>query len=182
MLRCALAVLAAWLASGGPAGGPAPARAQPAPAPEAGRAPPGWTGGGAERWAWGRALLREVADLGEHCRLVKGLDEREDLDPRDGDDPRWGHDCRQISAAFVERVLTEEPWRGALPRRGLRIVGARVAEPLDLSAARVGARVWLDGSRFEGPVDFQHARFEGVHSLSGSAFEAGVEAHGLGLM
>src|SRR5215213_6236629 len=117
----------------------------------------------AERWVWDEARSGRVANLHEHCNA--------DLDPHASDDLRWRDECRAISAAFLERVLTQEPWRSALPFRGLRIIGAWVSEPLDLAAARIPVEVRLERSRFEGAVSFAFARFDGLLSLIGSTFE-----------
>jgi len=75
--------------------------------------------------------------------------------------------------------LTEEPWCSALPERGLWILGARVAEPLNLDAAHVAATVRLERSRFEGKVTLDRARFERLLSFSGSTFEDGIQADDL---
>ncbi|UVC19416.1 hypothetical protein IHQ72_35805 (plasmid) [Mesorhizobium onobrychidis] len=125
----------------------------------------------AERWVWDELRAGRVADFHGHCRA--------DLDPRAGDDPRWRDPCRAISAAFLERVLTEEPWRSGIPFRGLRIVGARFSESLNLAGAPVSAEVWLERSRFEREVSLVRARFDGLLSLGGSTFENGINANSL---
>ncbi len=125
----------------------------------------------AEIWVWDKVRSGQVADLHGYCDAY--------LDPRAGDDPRWRDPCRAISAAFLERVLTQEHWRSALPFPGLRIIGARVSELLDLTAAHISAEVWLNHSRFESEVRFARARLDGLLSLSGSIFEKGVAADGL---
>jgi hypothetical protein len=112
-----------------------------------------------------------VADLHQHCNAH--------LDPRVGNDSRWRDPCRLISAAFIERVLTQEPWRSGLSFRGLRMSGALVPELLDLAAARIPAEVWLHSSRFEGEARLDRARFEGLLSLGGSTFESGINAYGV---
>jgi hypothetical protein len=125
----------------------------------------------AERWVWDEARAGRVADLHKHCNA--------NLDPRAGDDARWRDPCRAISAIFIERVLTQQPWRSELPFRGLRIIGAQVSEPLDLAAARISAEVWLDRSRFERGISLARAHFDGRLSLDGSTFEGGINASGL---
>src|SRR4051812_37145780 len=101
------------------------------PTPETQEAVPNPGDSDAERWVWERARAGEVADLDDRCGVC--------LFPRQGDDAGWHDERRRISAAFIARVLTQKPWRDALPYQGLRIIGARVAEPLDLCAARVAA-------------------------------------------
>lgn len=145
--------------------GATPAHTQPTATPI--EAPPNPGGNEAERWAWDRAKLGDVADLAENCRRQQRLEAPEILDPI-GDDPRWRDECRRITAAFIRRVLTEEPWRGVLTRRGLWIKGARVAEPLDLSGVRFGHELQLEEVRFEGGVSLRGARFEGSVGLKNS--------------
>jgi hypothetical protein len=121
-----------------------------------------------ERWVWEEVCAGRVADLDARCGVR--------LDPRDSVDNRWLDERRRIGAGFIERVLTQDPWRGALPHQGLRIVGARVAEPLDLFSARVAPVFWLVRSRVESRVDFNQARFESSVYLDATVFEAGINA------
>jgi hypothetical protein len=125
----------------------------------------------AERWVWNEVQGGREANLHRHCNA--------DLDPRARDDSRWRDPCRAISAAFIEQVLTQDPWRSRLPFRGLHIGGAEVSEPLDLAAAHVSAEIGLYSSRFEREVRFARARFDNLLSLNGSTFESGIIADGL---
>ncbi|MBY3473628.1 hypothetical protein HFN78_22365 [Rhizobium laguerreae] len=124
-----------------------------------------------ERWVWEEVRAGRVADLHAHCNA--------DLDPRAGDDARWRDPCRAISAAFFERVLTEEPWRSGIPFRGLQLIGARLSESLDLGGAPIAAQVLLLRSRFEGEVSLVRARIDSLLSLDGSTFEGGIDANSL---
>jgi hypothetical protein len=133
----------------------------------------------AECWILQQARSGKVANLGEYCKEQKNLDAREDLDPRNSEDARWRHKCRVIGTAFIKRVLTEKPWHDVLIQ-GLRVLGAQVTEPLDLSSARITPVVWLDKSRFEGdPINLSGARFDNMLSFEGSVFEHGLDARAL---
>ncbi|MCU0886505.1 MAG: hypothetical protein MUC64_00570 [Rubritepida sp.] len=121
-----------------------------------------------ERWIWEQARAGEIADLHARCGAV--------LDARNGADPRWRAPCRQVSAAFLERALTGEGWRRAPAHRGFRLVGARVAERLDLVGARIEMPVSLIETRFEAEVILLDARVQGLLFLASSAFERGIMA------
>jgi hypothetical protein len=127
----------------------------------------------AERWAWDRIRAGEIADFATRPGCGGKLDSRK------ADDPRWQDGCRRIRAAFIEQVLTQEPWRGAIHHRGFRLVGAWVAGALNLSVARVAAEIWMDESRFEEAVRLERARFDGLLSFDGSTFEQGFSGGSL---
>jgi hypothetical protein len=124
-----------------------------------------------ERWVWDEVRAKRVADL--HARCNEQLDVRKGRGSRSHDERRW------ISAAFIERILTEEPWRDALPHYGLRIRGALVTEPLNLSMARIAASLELNKSRFESTVSLIYKEVQLPVSLDGCTFEEGIEAAGL---
>lgn len=124
-----------------------------------------------ERWVWDEVRAKRVADL--HARCNEQLDVRKGRGSRSHDERRW------ISAAFIERILTEEPWRDALPHYGLRIRGALVTEPLNLSMARIAASLELNKSRFESTVSLIYTEVQLPVSLDGCTFEEGIEAAGL---
>jgi hypothetical protein len=124
-----------------------------------------------EQWIWQRLRAGETADLNTRCGVT--------LDPRANDDARWRDPCRQVSARFLEWLLTGPDWRVAPAHRGVRMVGARVADPIDLTATDVRAEVWLIQGRFEREVWLDRARFAGLLSLGGSVFRAGLSGNAL---
>lgn len=124
-----------------------------------------------EQWIWQRLRAGETADLNTRCGVT--------LDPRANDDARWRDPCRQVSAKFLEWLLTGPDWRVAPAHRGVRMVGARVADPIDLTSTDVRAEVWLIQGRFEREVWLDRARFAGLLSLGGSVFRAGLSGNAL---
>src|SRR5262245_6096159 len=95
-----------------------------------------------EKWIWEKNLNGEVADF--------NLKFKTDIDPKD---PAGWSDERLISAGFLETVLLNDPYKSALPRRGLRISGVWIKEEIDMVNARINAEWWMDNSRFEDSVD-----------------------------
>lgn len=141
--------------------GAAPAGAQPAP-------PPDMTPAEAYIWRRLRAPLERpdfAVNLDDNCAGTQ-------LDPRE-DDPRWRDPCRVVTAAFLERILTRDPWKGALPPRGVRLQAMAVQGVLDLSSLAIGVEVWMDRSRFLGAVVLTAARFEKSLTFDNSALLGG---------
>lgn len=124
-----------------------------------------------ERWAWDRLIASEWADFGsrEGCSPAPDV-----MDPGD---PAWFDPCRTISARFLETILMREPWRGAIPFRGVRLRGARIAGQLDLRAARVEAELVVEQSRFDETLVLRRARFAGSLLLSRTLFVGEVQAN-----
>lgn len=110
-----------------------------------------------ERWIWQQARKGRIADFHErHGRI----------DPHE---PKGWTEERSIRAAFVETILLHEPFRGALPRQGLRISGVWVRESVDLQNAELQHEWWLNASRVEKDVNLVNLR-----SKSSISFEASV--------
>ena len=145
-----------------------PAMAQtPPPNPNPGTSP-------AERWLWER--LRGPLSRPEFAVTLADNCEGQPADPTNPEDPGWADPCREVSAAFIEIILSQDPWRGQLPRRGLRLQNMLVRGTLDLSGLQVGADVWLDLSRFTDAVILTGARFEKTLTFDNSRLEGGFSA------
>jgi uncharacterized protein YwqG len=81
-------------------------------------------------------------------------------------------DKRQLSAHFLEELLT-----GALPgiklhRHGARIIGAIIDESVDLENAQIPCEVWLEHCQFNANANFNGANFAGTISFENSMFKA----------
>jgi uncharacterized protein YjbI with pentapeptide repeats len=112
-----------------------------------------------EQWVWQCVCQDAIADFNAR--------ERKELAPSD---PTGWDDTRTVSSAFLEAVLLQEPYRSALPRQGVRIVGAWFKEALALEDARLGHPLGLDHSRFEREVQLSDLRSMDSLSLEGSYF------------
>jgi hypothetical protein len=104
---------------------------------------PSWTE--TEAWIWQRICIGRPANLGERKHSAP----RSALDPHDG--RPWPAD-RTITAKFLKTILLVTPYREAIPNEGVHIIGAHVAETLNLENANLRAKLWLESSRFDGDI------------------------------
>ncbi|WP_282611000.1 leucine-rich repeat protein [Pelagibius sp. Alg239-R121] len=125
----------------------------------------------AEIWAWTEICEGRIADFNKRYH--------ETLDPTNPVGWKNGDKDRQITQHFLETVLLHESLSGAVPRQGVRIIGALFTTDIDVASAYVGNDVWLDHSRFEGRFSLEHSAFGAALSLEGSAFEGNVNMNGL---
>ena len=93
-----------------------------------------------EKWVWSRICIGREADFNK----LKGY-----LHPdrKEG----WRKD-RALSSEFLETILLYEPYRSAITRKGVRIVGAWFPGKVDLRKAEIRSDMWLNNSRFEDDV------------------------------
>ncbi len=105
-----------------------------------------------EKFVWSRVCVGQTADFNTAPEYGG------DLDPKQA---QALPDSRILSSAFIETILLADKYRRALTRNGVRIVGARFREPLDLRHAELAHELWLDHSLLE-----QGANFAGVRSTS----------------
>jgi hypothetical protein len=105
----------------------------------------------AEEWVVTQVMAGEIADLSK----------------RFGDEAK-----RKLNAHFLEDLLTGT-FPGVKPRRnGVRISGATIDEPIDLTNAQISCEVWLDHCQFKRPVTFQQASLTGKVTFYDSTFKA----------
>jgi hypothetical protein len=79
-----------------------------------------------EKWVWDQVCIGVIADFNE----AEGYGG--ELDPKKLEG--WPEN-RVLRPEFLETMLLHEPYRSAVPRQGVRIVGAWFKEKLDLSDA-----------------------------------------------
>jgi uncharacterized protein YjbI with pentapeptide repeats len=112
----------------------------------------------AEKWVVARVTAGEEADLSQQF-------------PADKD--------RKLSARFLEGLLM-----GALPgvkphRNGVRIIGATIDEPIDLTNAQIPCEVWLEYCQFNKSVTFNRASFVGSVLFDDSTFKGDASFSGM---
>src|SRR5262249_8471544 len=104
----------------------------------------------AEGWAWGQIKQGKQADFNLRCGTSV-------LDPVK-DDAGWNDPCRLVSASFVVDVLTRDPWRSQIPPPGIRLVGARIEQEINLENARLNRVLSITRSRIESDINLRRAR------------------------
>jgi hypothetical protein len=112
-----------------------------------------------EVFVWERVCTGAVADFN------KGTAYGGNLDP---DRPEGLPESRILRPKFLETILLEDKYRSALPRRGVRIIGARFTERIDLVNAELKHELWLNRCLLEQGVDVSGAKSTNLLSFDGS--------------
>ena len=129
-------------------------------------ADPKWTM--AEKFVWQYVCIGEIANFNE------GQKWGGDLDPKKG-----LPESRILSSTFLETILFADNYRHALTPRGVRIIGARFAQTLDLESTELEHDVWLAKSLFEEGVNFRRLKSTHVVLLTGSRVTRELNLEGL---
>jgi hypothetical protein len=121
-----------------------------------------WSTG--EQWAWSEVCAGRAADF---ARRYGG-----------GADPAaaasWPPE-RTIGAGFLAALLQRPPWRDAVTPKGVRLIGVRLAEPLDLTNAAIAVEFRLEASRIEAPFVLAGAHGASRMSFDGTRFAAAFD-------
>lgn len=115
-----------------------------------------------EKWLWAKLCRGEEADFNKEPEF--GL-----TDTDAGWDPR-----REVSPEFLRAIALNDPWRGAINSRGVRIVGAWIRQPLHFADTTIDHEVSLEFCRFDAPVNLNGLHTLHTLSLSNSVFTAPV--------
>ena len=110
-----------------------------------------------EKWVWQQVILGQVADFNIHYG---------ELDPAESEG--WS-DKRVLSPDFLETILLFDPFRNALHRQGVRIVGAWFRQPIEMENGRITHHLWLEKCRIEKEVKLSRLECPGL-SFDGSVF------------
>lgn len=147
MLRkCALCLLIALAALAAPIAAQADSPPQPLPADGKCAVPtdPNWTK--QEQFVWLNVCAGKEADFNKEPGYGG------DLDPRS---PTGLPDSRILRSSFLETILLKDTYRNALTRLGVRIIGARFSETVDLQNAELAHDLWLDRGLLEKDVNLE---------------------------
>ena len=90
-----------------------------------------------------------------------------------------GNKCRKVPSRFLANMLTQSPWREAVPRAGVRIKGARIVGDVDLANAKLIRPIEIIESRIEGAINLSHARTDSLILLDSSLMVGNFDAEGL---
>src|SRR5262245_57680443 len=112
-----------------------------------------------EVFVWERVCAGAIADFDE------GTADGEKLDPNG---PEGLPENRILSSKFLETILLEDKYRAVLTRRGVRIIGARFTERVDLVNAELKHELWLNRCLLEQGADFSGAKSAHLLSFDGS--------------
>jgi len=112
-----------------------------------------------EIFVWERVCAGAIADFNAGTAYGGDLD---------ADRPEGLPESRILRPKFLETILLEDKYRSALPRRGVRIVGARFTKRIDLVNAELKHELWLNDCLLEQGVDFSGAKSSNLLSFDGS--------------
>ncbi len=119
-----------------------------------------------ESWVWDEVCAGRIANLAEKFGgSTKPIEAAQ-----------WPAE-RTLSSTFLAAILLHDPYRQALTIKGVRIVGARFTEVIDLSNADIGHELWLDESSFEGRIKIGRARAEALIAFDDSLLAGGLDAY-----
>ncbi len=120
-------------------------------------AKPDWSA--AEAWTWARICAGETADLRIFSGNNSPMTEIE----------TWPK-TRHLGARFLTEILSDPAYAAAIPYAGLRILGARFPEGLDLPNVRIDRFLLIGQSVFDLPVNFRQIRSVASIDLNNSWF------------
>jgi hypothetical protein len=177
--KCALCLLLALAALAAPIAAQADSPPQPIPADGKCAVPvdPNWTK--QEQFVWLNVCVGKEADFNKEPGYGG------DLDPKS---PTGLPESRILRSSFLETILLKDRYRGALTRLGVRIIGARFTETVDLRNAELQHDLWLDRSLLEKGADlvetktsrritFDGSKVIGAFSASGSQIDKDLSMH-----
>jgi hypothetical protein len=141
--QCAFCLLVALAA---PMAAHADSPPQPIPADGTCAVPvdPSWTK--QEQFVWLNACAGKAADFNKEPGYGG------DLDPKS---PKLLPESRILRSSFLETILLKDKYRSALTRLGVRIVGARITETVDLQNAELEHDLGLERSLLEKDVNLE---------------------------
>lgn len=123
-----------------------------------------------ETWIWRGLCTNSQADLNESSRFGPR--------PTMADRETWNA-RRTVSASFLESIISDSALTSLLGDQPIFLLGMRIPDPVDLSAANPKISIYLYNNRFEGAVTLVDAVFEKNLGFSGSFFARSLNGEGL---
>jgi len=130
---------------------------------EAPAIPPDWTD--VEKYAWQEILAGHEVELSR---------EVESGGVKLSAETRTEH--QELSGHFLETILTEANFKEKITRFGVRVDGAWIHEPLDLSNGNFQFPVFFENCCFDGAIDLSDCSFTNSLSLYRSELKQGFSA------
>jgi hypothetical protein len=88
-------------------------------------------------------------------------------------------ESRILRPEFLETILLKDKYRHALTRLGVRIIGARFMQTVDLETAELEHDLWLKRSLLEKGANFRSLKSTNVVLLDGSKVTGALDMNGL---
>ena len=131
-----------------------------------------------ERWAWRQICEGEDADFNKSLGSELDLTECS-YDYESEDDYESSYDCyyewpdsgRKLSTDFLKTILLYEPFRTAIPHRGVRLVGAYFEDDINLSDSPIERPLLIQGSLFKWQVLMRRLTTPWFISFDASRFD-----------
>ena len=120
-----------------------------------------------EKWAWREICEGRNADL--HRRLGHSKEKTYSKKPRY--DYKWSEEQRVLSSGFLRTILLSQPFRRAIQRQGVHIIGARFQDEIRLENAIIEQPLIIEDSVFEEPVIMSRLKSLATIYLNDSEFE-----------
>ena len=128
--------------------------------------PVGWSE--SEKWTWKQICEGRTANF----NTLLG----EELDPQDPNhNHKWSDGRRTLSSDFLQAILLHEPYRSAVPDRGVWIVAAFFEQGLNLDDAVLQRPLMLHSSQFNATVSMGRVRTQGMVSFNGSRIKGKLD-------
>ena len=117
-----------------------------------------------ESWAWIEICEGRDANFNRYINL--SLNPRNPLHDHEWNDPR-----RTLSRQFLRSILLREPYRSAIPYRGVSIVGAYFPDGIDLSDAMIEIPLQFTYSYLKSAVDLRRLSTPSFVSFANSKLD-----------
>ena len=129
------------------------------------RSPEEWTE--PEKWAWREICEGRNADFNWRFTYLK-----EKIYPKEPQyNYKWLDEQRVLSSGFLRTILLSQPFRSAIQRQGVHIIGAHFQDEIRLENAIIERPLIIEDSVFEEPVFMSRLKSLAIVSFNNSEFQ-----------